>query len=93
MNINKAIECLEKLKNEHQDSEVNEAIDIAVKTIKDKNNIIQRILHKIKILYENESSEVEKLPKDLDYHLWVRRGLVLARQVVEKELEDKQNTN
>lgn len=93
MNTKQSIEHLEYIKSmcefEPEAKKVInvEAIDVAIEALKNKNACLRRILSNIKLLYDNESDEIEKLPEDLDHHIWIRRGLILSQQVIQKEMD------
>lgn len=50
-------------------------------------NILKDVLNEIQKEIDNESRNIEQLPDDMNYHLWCRRGLILAKQIVETNIE------
>lgn len=87
MNIEKAIRYLETIKREYNDDEIEQAVDIAIEAIQNKDDSLKRIMNDIKEIYDKESKEINRLPENLNYYLWVRRGLILAQQIIQKEMD------
>ena len=51
---------------------------------------LHNVLDKIERIKEEESKIIERLPEDMNYHLWFRRWFILTKDVKQKEI-DKAN--
>ena len=51
---------------------------------------LHNVLDKIERIKEEESKIIERLPEDMNYHLWFRRWFILTKDVIQKEI-DKAN--
>lgn len=49
------------------------------------------ILSKIDELIQNERDAINKFSKDYNYHLWVRRGILLVQQIIQKEIDKEKD--
>ena len=47
---------------------------------------LHNVLDKIERIKEEESKIIERLPEDMNYHLWFRRWFILTKDVIQKEI-------
>lgn len=78
MTEERMITMLYAFKENCPDDKIKEIVDTAIKAIKFK----KQALTKIDDLIKKESQSIEQMPKNIDFHLAVRRGLILAKQVM-----------
>lgn len=83
MDINKIIELLESVKNDGYILKVGtgEAIDIAIETIKSK----RKVLVELDKAIEKEKTTLDQFTDDFNHHLWIVRGLKIAKKIIEGE--------
>lgn len=48
---------------------------------------LHNVLDKIERIKEEESKIIERLPEDMNYHLWFRRWFILTKDVIQKEID------
>ena len=48
---------------------------------------LHNVLDKIEGIKEEESKIIERLPEDMNYHLWFRRWFILTKDVIQKEID------
>ena len=48
---------------------------------------LHNVLDKIEGIKEEESKIIERLPEDMNYHLWFRRWFILTKEVIQKEID------
>lgn len=48
---------------------------------------LHNVLDEIDRVKEEESKIIERLPEDMNYHLWFRRWFILTKEVVQKEID------
>ena len=48
---------------------------------------LRNVLDKIERIKEEESKIIERLPEDMNYHLWFRRWFILTKEVIQKEID------
>lgn len=48
---------------------------------------LHNVLDKIERIKEEESKIIERLPEDMNYHLWFRRWFILTKEVIQKEID------
>ena len=49
---------------------------------------LHNVLDKIEGIKEEESKIIERLPEDMNYHLWFRRWFILTKDVIQKEIDE-----
>ena len=87
MDINKTIELLESVKNDGYILKVGtgEAIDIAIEAIKSK----RKVLVELDKAIEKEKTTLDQFTDDFNHHLWIMRGLQVAKAIIEgKDYKD-----
>ena len=87
MDINKTIELLESVKNDGYILKIGtgEAIDIAIESIKSK----RKVLVELDKAIEKEKTTLDQFTDDFNHHLWVMRGLQIAKAIIEgKDYKD-----
>lgn len=87
MDINKTIELLELVKNDGYILKVGtgEAIDIAIEAIKSK----RKVLVELDKAIEKEKTTLDQFTDDFNHHLWIMRGLQVAKAIIEgKDYKD-----
>ena len=81
-------EC--KLNSNYDDSMIQESLDFAIKAIENQQSSLQvlsEVLDTLKKIHNSESEIIEKMPEDMNFHLAVRRGLILAQQAVQEKID------
>ena len=48
---------------------------------------LNNVLDKIEGIKEEENKIIERLPEDMNYHLWFRRWFILTKDVIQKEID------
>ena len=48
---------------------------------------LHNVLDKIEGIKEEENKIIERLPEDMNYHLWFRRWFILTKDVIQKEID------
>lgn len=83
MDTNKAIELLESVKNCGYilQTGIGEAIDIAIESIKSK----RKVLAELDKAIEKEKTTLDQFTDDFNHHLWIMRGLQIAKAIVDGE--------
>lgn len=81
MDTNKAIELLESVKNGGYILQIGigEAIDIAINSIKSK----RKVLAELDKAIEKEKTTLDQFTDDFNHHLWIMRGLQIAKAITE----------
>ena len=49
---------------------------------------LHNVLDKIEGIKEEENKIIERLPEDMNYHLWFRRWFILTKDVIQKEIDE-----
>ena len=78
MTEERMIVLLYAFKENSPDDKIKEIADTAIKAIRFK----EQTLTKIDDLIKKENQSIEQISKNIDFHLAVRRGLILAKQVM-----------
>ena len=50
--------------------------------------MLSDVLDTLKKIHNSESEIIEKIPEDMNFHLAVRRGLILAQQAVHEKIDE-----
>ena len=82
-------EC--KLNPNYDDSMIQESLDFAIKAIGNQQSSLQvlsDVFDTLKKIHNSESEIIEKIPEDMNFHLAVRRGLILAQQAVQEKIDE-----
>lgn len=85
MTDERIIAYLNTLKNEYLDDEIKEVAETAIKAIKSK----CRIQTELDKAIEKEKNVLSQFTNDFNHHLWIMRGLKVAKQIVEGEDYEK----
>ena len=83
MDINKIVELLESVKTSGYILKVGtgEAIDSAIEAIKSK----IRVEKELEKAIEKERTTLDQFTDDFNHHLWIMRGLQVAKKIMEGE--------
>lgn len=86
------VETLRGLRAEYDDKLVKDSFDYAIDAITNRRSVTQTLnefLNELRKLHTSENEIIERLPEDLDYHVWIRRVVILAEQIAEKYLNNE----
>lgn len=83
MSDNKVVKILKSVKEDYviPIDGLGEAVDTAIETIKAKN----RFMAEIDKAIEKEKEALDQFTDDFNHHLWVMRGLQVAKKIMEGE--------
>lgn len=83
MSDNKVVKILKSVKEDYviPIDGLGEAVDMAVEAIKAKN----RFMAEIDKAIEKEKEALDQFADDFNHHLWVMRGLQVAKKIMEGE--------
>lgn len=79
MDIDKVITYLEVIKREDIAVELVQAIDSAIEIIGSKQKIVKELDKAIEI----EKTTLDQFTDDFNHHLWIMRGLQIAKAIIE----------
>ena len=64
--------------------------------MQDSLQCLHNVMDRIEKIKEEETKIIERLPSDMEYHLWFRRWFILTKQEIQKEIDrvtEKMNRN
>ena len=79
MTKERMIVYLNTCKNKYPEDEMEEVINTAIEAINSKYIIVNKLVKAI----EREKMELHKFSDDFNHHLWIMRGLQIAKRIVE----------
>jgi hypothetical protein len=81
MTDERMITYLNAFKKNYSDGEIEEVIDAVIEAIRLK----KKILSEIDKAIEKEKTTLDQFTDDFNHHLWIMRGLQIAKAIVEGE--------
>ena len=55
--------------------------------MQDSLQCLHNVMDRIEQIKEEETKIIERLPSDMEYHLWFRRWFILTKQEIQKEID------
>ena len=59
--------------------------------MQDSLQCLHNVMDRIEQIKEEETKIIERLPSDMEYHLWFRRWFILTKQEIQKEIDRVNN--
>ena len=59
--------------------------------MQDSLQCLHNVMDRIEKIKEEETKIIERLPSDMEYHLWFRRWFILTKQEIQKEIDRVNN--
>lgn len=85
MTDERIIAYLNKIKENYPDDEIEEVVDTSIKAITSQ----RRTQAELNKAIEKEKVAIDQFTEDFNHHLWIMRGLKIAKAITEGESYEK----